>query len=197
MQPRVGRRIAALALLVTFLGACAAAPDAPPDVPAALVELVDDLRAGGHVLFLRHAATDQTIPSGGDDHNADCAHQRNLSTAGRADAEVLGATLRDLGVPIGPVLASPYCRTLDTARLAFGTVVADERLLPDPEAGPLLGALLAPPQVGNRVLVGHASTLADLLDVHLEEGEAAVFTAGADGVPHLVGRLSTAALQPE
>jgi phosphohistidine phosphatase SixA len=50
----------------------------------------------------------------------DGARQRNLTDAGRADARAIGAAIRALGIPIGRVLASPFCRTRETAELIFG-----------------------------------------------------------------------------
>ncbi|MFG6415306.1 histidine phosphatase family protein [Roseateles sp. DC23W] len=78
-----------------------------------------DLRDGDVVLY-RHALA----PGGGDPPGfraGDCSTQRNLSDAGRAQARQLGDALRGrLGaLPVGAVWASPWCRTLDTARLAF------------------------------------------------------------------------------
>jgi phosphohistidine phosphatase SixA len=49
------------------------------------------------------------------------ARQRNLTDGGRADARAIGAAIRSLGIPIGEVLASPFCRTRETAELIFGT----------------------------------------------------------------------------
>ena len=44
--------------------------------------------------------------------------------SGRAEARAIGATLHDLAIPIGDVLASPYCRTMETAQLMFGRAEA-------------------------------------------------------------------------
>ena len=52
----------------------------------------------------------------------DCATQRNLDAQGRAQSVAIGASFRDLGIPVSRVLASPFCRTLETAALAFGHV---------------------------------------------------------------------------
>ena len=77
------------------------------------------LAQGGHVLMVRHALA----PGTGDPANfrlGDCTTQRNLSGAGRADAQHLGEALLRRGVPVGPVLSSEWCRCRDTALLAFG-----------------------------------------------------------------------------
>ena len=63
----------------------------------------------------------------------DCATQRNLTDKGRAEARALGEHVKRLKIPIGEVLASPFCRTMETARLAFGKARATN----DVRGGPL------------------------------------------------------------
>jgi phosphohistidine phosphatase SixA len=63
----------------------------------------------------------------------DCATQRNLTDRGRDHARAIGAAIRALGVPIGSVPASPLCRTMETAILAFGSA---ERSPAAREGGP-------------------------------------------------------------
>ncbi len=128
--------------------------------------LVEALRAGGHVLFFRHADTrgencDITFRVG------DRAGQRNISPEGRAQSARIGARLAELRIPIeGPVLAGPVYRARDTAELAFGAaqVVVTDSLLADDFSGARLDWVLAehrrlfsaPVAAGvNRVLVGH------------------------------------------
>lgn len=82
----------------------------------------DALRAGGAVVLLRHA---QTTPGVGDPPGfrlEDCATQRNLSDAGRAQARRLGDAFRARGIVVTQVLSSGWCRCLETAKLAFGQV---------------------------------------------------------------------------
>ena len=50
----------------------------------------------------------------------DCATQRTLTDAGRADAKRVGAAFQTRAIPVSRVLSSPWCRCLETARLAFG-----------------------------------------------------------------------------
>lgn len=49
----------------------------------------------------------------------DCATQRNLDAAGRAQARRIGEAFRARGVPVGAVVSSAWCRAAETAALAF------------------------------------------------------------------------------
>ncbi|MGQ0686209.1 histidine phosphatase family protein [Bradyrhizobium sp.] len=75
------------------------------------------LRAGRHVALMRHA----DAPGGTGDPPGfrvdDCATQRNLSDKGRADAARIGARLKSEGIAIEKILASPWCRCMETATL--------------------------------------------------------------------------------
>ncbi len=77
--------------------------------------LVEALRQGGYVLYLRHASTDFGQNDEAMTDYANCAQQRNLTDAGRAEARAIGAAIKELRIPVGPVLASPYCRTRESA----------------------------------------------------------------------------------
>ncbi len=81
--------------------------------------LVQRLREGGYVLYMRHASTDMSRNDSGMSSYEDCENQRNLTDKGREEARAIGAHIERLRIPIGDVLASPYCRTMETARLAF------------------------------------------------------------------------------
>ncbi len=85
-------------------------------------QLLADLRHGGYILYFRHAATDFSQNDEKMKSYEDCAEQRNLVDQGRADARAAGAAIRQLGIPVERVLASPFCRTVETAQLLFGRV---------------------------------------------------------------------------
>lgn len=96
-------------------------PGRPPASEAAAWEA---LRAGAIVLF-RHAHA----PGGGDPGGmrlGDCSTQRNLDAAGRAQAVRIGEALREGGVPVTAVLTSQWCRTRETADLAFPGRASEE-----------------------------------------------------------------------
>jgi phosphohistidine phosphatase SixA len=75
------------------------------------------LRAGA-IALIRHAYA----PGVGDPaamRLGDCATQRNLDETGRAQARRIGMAFAAEGVAVGAVLSSRWCRTLETAELAF------------------------------------------------------------------------------
>lgn len=176
------------------------------DVPSTFAErsggrnLVARLRQGGHVIFIRHAATEATQDDPRPDL-ADPSTQRNLSNAGRNQARQLGRAIRRLRIPVGTVLASPYARTRETAELAFGRdrVRVTRDLLneafpgtDDKELARRLRRLFStrPPAGQNTVLVSHGFNLQGATGLSVGEGECAVFTPGDARRPTLVARIT-------
>lgn len=204
----------ALALLLALTGCSSDAVDAPvaealPGQPSA-AEVVEALRDGGLVVLLRHTETTR----GGVDTLAsleDCSLQRPLSDAGRDQARALGEAVRALDLAVGPVLASPFCRTRETAELAFGSdaVRTDRALLAlasvgddgSPaqdrtlEAAAGLAVSVSTPGA-TAWLVGHVSTIGPLTGVSPEEGGAVVVRPVVDDAGRLevVGALPPGAL---
>ncbi|KQT07593.1 histidine phosphatase family protein [Ramlibacter sp. Leaf400] len=92
---------------------------------AAAADAWSELAKPGAIVLFRHA----TAPGVGDPPNFrpnECATQRNLSEQGRAQARRLGEQFRQRGIAVGAVLTSEWCRTRETARLAFGDKIRDE-----------------------------------------------------------------------
>jgi broad specificity phosphatase PhoE len=154
-----------------------------------------DLRQGGYVLYMRHASTDFSQNDSRMTSYEDCASQRNLTDKGRAEARAVGEQVRRLRIPVGPVLASPFCRTMETARLAFGTA---ERML-EARGGPASDSeryaglkKLMSTRVGkgaNRVIVSHGNPFRALAgSPYLAEGEIAVLAPNGSGFA-VVGRI--------
>jgi broad specificity phosphatase PhoE len=127
----------------------------------------------------------------------DCATQRNLDEGGRAQAARIGEAFRRNGIMVGEVWASPRCRCLDTARLAFGRVEAWEVLqgaLRDTErrARQLveIRQRIAAHRTGPPlVLVTHGSVVTDLTGLGIPMGAFAVLRPGADGRHVVAGQL--------
>lgn len=116
---------AAAVLCAAILGASptfaqSAGPSSQQTEALAPAKLLERLRHGGYVLYFRHAATNFTENDAHMRDFDDCANQRNLSDPGRDAARKIGLSIRALRIPIGKVSSSPYCRTVETAELAFG-----------------------------------------------------------------------------
>ena len=166
---------------VWLLGALGAA--ALPSL--ALEDTWSRLRRGGLVILMRHASTEAGY---GDPPNfslADCATQRNLSDAGRAEAKRVGERLRAERVPIARVYTSPWCRCRETARLAFGEAEDWEALgsffdAPDREAEATervkkrIASYARTKPVGNVAMVTHAVNIAAIAQHSVKPGEIVV-----------------------
>lgn len=170
-------------------------------------ELFDRLRLGGYVIVLRHGATNSEIP-GRDpmsNPNRKGSVERQLNEQGREQAEIIGRSLRDLGIPVSSVMTSPLQRALDTATLlGFGKVGTNPDLA---EAGTAVtpdenerraDALrkLVSFHLGddeNLVIVTHKPNLVEAFGKHLSdmrEGEAAVFEPDFAGYGYrLIARI--------
>jgi phosphohistidine phosphatase SixA len=156
------------------------------------------LRTGGQVVLIRHAIT---TPGVGDPDGMRldaCQSQRNLTDAGRAHARRVGEAVRARGVAVDRVLSSPWCRCLETARLAFGRAETWGALgnlfgRPDNRAEQVrqMRALVGEPRaVGNLVLVTHGSTIAALTGFNPDTAEMVVLTPQGQGRFAVAGRLS-------
>jgi Histidine phosphatase superfamily (branch 1) len=158
------------------------------------------LQAGGLVLVLRHAATDFSKPDEDPVDLTDCATQRNLSPQGRADARAIGRGVRRLDLRVSAVLTSAFCRTRETASLAFGRATVTPALLNTITAAHdarwrmqiraarrLLGTKPAPRTL--KVLVTHGVVVSDATGLTLEEGETLVLRPLGSSRFKLLGRI--------
>ncbi len=78
------------------------------------------LREKASIVLFRHAIA----PGGGDPPGfklGDCSTQRNLSEEGKAQARLIGKKLAAQEIKVGAVWHSEWCRTRETAQLAFPT----------------------------------------------------------------------------
>ncbi len=165
--------------------AIANADSSSPSSAAALQgpRLLAALKRGGYVLYFRHTATDFSKNDAGMTGYGDCANQRLLSAQGKRDATQIGQRIRALRLPVGEALASPYCRTLDHARLMLKDVTPrnEIRELQGNDYAGLKRLLAAPVPPGtNRWIVGHGTPFRSVAGPpHLAEGEAVVIEPGS------------------
>jgi phosphohistidine phosphatase SixA len=191
----IGRSVRARHLCVSLAALCGLL--APAGLSAENEEPIWALlRAGGQVVLIRHTIT---VAGSGDPPGMrldDCSTQRNLTDEGRAHARRVGMAFRARGVEVSRLLSSPWCRCVETARLAFG----------QPEVWPALGNLFGRPEnreaqvsqmrrlvslrgEGNLVLVSHGSTISALTGTNPGVGEMIVVTPLGDGDFVVAGKL--------
>jgi broad specificity phosphatase PhoE len=159
------------------------------------------LRAGGCALLMRHAQTEPGIGDPPGFRLDDCGTQRNLSAAGRAQAQRFGQRLRAGGVRIDEVRSSQWCRCLDTARLAFPALPVqpfaplnsffDDRRT-EPQQSAALRAYLESLGARTVLLVTHQVNISALTGEFTAMGDAVVVRASPDGAVRVLGRLRVA-----
>jgi len=129
------------------------------------------LRQGGKVVLLRHAHVE--IQEGiGHLAPGHCDEEVNLSPRGEKQARQIGQAFRAHGVPVGEVLSSPYCRCVETGRLAFGSATPVPYLRPPgtvPEAqaktdqASLMASILMHHAPTNMVIITHDLNIAGIV----------------------------------
>jgi phosphohistidine phosphatase SixA len=170
-------------------------------------DLFDRLRLGGHVIVLRHGATNSDAANKDPMSNPGrkTSVERQLNQKGREQAETIGRAMRALWIPVSSVVTSPAQRAADTGTLlGFGKVVISPDLA---EAGPAVtpdenhrraDALRKLVQwhlstAGNLVIVTHKPNLVEAFGNEwsdVREGEASVFEPDYAGTGYkLVGRI--------
>ncbi|MBL8514787.1 MAG: histidine phosphatase family protein [Betaproteobacteria bacterium] len=151
--------------------------------------LLQALRQGGFVLYMRHTQTGTITQT---------CNVTNLTMAGARDARFIGESMRKLRIPIDRVLSSPICRVLDTARLlGLGEIEVVRGLSND--AGPerfdlssARAALIAetPKKGTSRMLVSHTHAGPNPASwMQLDFGEIIVYRPGTSNGGEPIARI--------
>lgn len=169
----------------------------PSHGAAADDDLWAELQKGGKVVLMRHASTDAREPVAFAPD--DCSTQRNLSEKGRKEAKLVGQAFMRHAVPISDVLASPFCRTRDTAKAAFGRVQIWQPLnllvgLSDAEkesrtaiVTERIASFSGP---GNLVLITHRPNIDDLTFEVVKPGEFLILKPDGQSELEIIGRIA-------
>lgn len=183
-------------LLVLFL-ACLPLSDARAQTSKPGIVILDALRNGGLVVFIRHAHPDVGEDKIGElDYFKDCAKQRLLRNTGRIDANTVSVAFRGLGVPVSRVISGDLCLAKQTADLLnLGTVEVSSGVndyntwkAQGNDPGTLVDAYrkhlsLVPTANTNIILISHAQrgrfSAHPVLDL-IEMGTVAIFKPGAN-----------------
>lgn len=198
-----------LLCLVVFVAVAVPALGDEPKIASATPspELMVKLKAGGYLIFFRHAKTpNYKDPREGDPDEplpGNCSNQRNLSAEGIEQSKALGEAFRDLAIPYGIVRASPFCRCMDTAWHAFGRFERDRTILlhgTEPDKDPpeakiwrnIRNLAKLPPLPGtNSIFVSHG-TVGEVFGAgYLDEGEAVIVKPDGKSGWSLVARVKS------
>jgi phosphohistidine phosphatase SixA len=189
----------------TLISAVAATlPTAPARAADDATKLIADLKSGGYIIYFRHGETGSQGADRAPDM-ADCSTQRNLNDMGRRQVRQLGEDFRALGIPVGRVLSSQWCRCWQHAEAMFGkggyqlsesvslarsypSVTDAERELKKQQLRALL--IEVPPAGRNTVLISHGNNVLMLTGYHPNtQGEAVIFKPDGQGGYTRVGSV--------
>jgi phosphohistidine phosphatase SixA len=183
-------------LLICFSGLSALAT---AGVDSDQVKMIERMKAGGHILMIRHALA----PGTGDPANfriGDCSTQRNLDDRGRKQARAIGDWLRANGISSARVYSSQWCRCLETAKLlemgsavelpalnSFYDLTQDRQ----PNLKALRKFIAKQPSDGVLIiLVTHLVTISAIADEGVSSGEGVLLKLNEDAPYEIVGRLN-------
>lgn len=201
------RAVCALALTVVLLvgGAPALARETSEASAAGDAETARawrELAQGGVVVLLRHARTEPGVGDPPGFRLQECRTQRNLSAEGREDAARIGAAFAARGQRVDRIYSSPWCRCLDTARLAFpgqpvqvlpvlASLFEDRRPQAQYNAALRERIQQAAARGETVVMVTHMVNISALVGTGVAMGEAVLVRAdsAAEGGLRVVGRL--------
>ena len=169
------------------------------NVHAESKNLLEQMKAGGHILMIRHAMA----PGSGDPKNfqiGDCSTQRNLDDRGRSQARAIGEWLRSNGIEKARMFSSQWCRCQETAKLInLGPVVqlpALNSFYERPQdREPNLKALrifLSKQTSQDKllILVTHFVTISEITGEAVSSGEGVVLRIKEKGAFEVAGRLN-------
>jgi len=157
------------------------------------------LKKPGHMVLLRHANSPESPPDADKVDFKNCATQRRLDDAGRAQAKRVGDAFRKHGITSLRIYSSQYCRAMDTGRLIrLGPVkelpALNQVYLADlggmKDAGEKGRAFMRTiPARQLTMLISHVTNIQAMAGVSLASGEFAVVHTDGSGSVTIDGRI--------
>lgn len=211
----MAHRLALFAFVVFGLAQTAmpslAQAQAPATAQISPREAFANLKQGGYVVVIRHGRTNESAATPKDNSPLDlsnCVGQLMLTDVGKEQARAIGAAFGKAAIPVGKVIASGYCRAVETGRLAFGRAETSDALLlqafvpvagapvppPWPQRVEMMKQLVAtPPAAGtNTVLITHFPNVNATLGMQIEVGDAVIMKPDGHGGAAPVARIKAA-----
>lgn len=172
---------------------------------ATLSQVINSLKGGGYVLFMRHPDTQKDRADTDPLNHSNLLAQRHLTDLGRQQAISIGNSFRTSDIPVGKILSSRFQRAKETGELLnLGEVttsleLTEGGLIVPPEenerrARVLNKLLSSPPEEGTNLLViSHKPNLQDAAGKEfgdIGEGEVVIFRPNGKGSYKLIARVS-------
>jgi phosphohistidine phosphatase SixA len=192
-------RVLALAAVALVLGAVSIVGAAAQDTRAEDSGAWALLKKPGHIVLLRHSNAPESPPDADKVDFKNCATQRNLDDAGRAQARRIGNEFRKHGITRVRLVSSQYCRARETAKLTGLGPVQDLPALNQVYLADLGGmketakksrqfmrTILAKQMT---MIVSHVSNIQSIAGVVLSSGEMAVVHIDLSGSVAVDGRI--------
>ena len=79
-------------------------------------EVISALRGGGYIIVIRHGATPTDQADTDPLHLENIDKQRQLNDSSRAQARLIGESMRKLKIPVGEVYTSMFNRAVETGK---------------------------------------------------------------------------------
>ncbi|MGH6682314.1 MAG: histidine phosphatase family protein [Pseudolabrys sp.] len=157
------------------------------------------MKKPGHIVLLRHGNAPESPPDADKIDFKNCATQRKLDEAGRAQAKRVGDEFRKHGIAHARLFSSQYCRAMDTASLTGLGPVKELPLLNQTFLGNPAGMKQASetahafmkklPPGPLAIMVSHVPNIMAISGTMLGSGEFAVVHVDASGGVTVDGRI--------
>lgn len=158
------------------------------------------LQQGGKVVLLRHAAIDKEFAS---PFTLDetCFSERNLNELGQQQASQIQKVFQQNEIKIENVFASPYCRTKESAELAFGdyqvkpelhltkAITAEKAADYIQQTRELIGNYTPTTDKANLVLVTHRPNILELANINTQPVDMVLLQPLGDGLFEVIVHL--------
>jgi phosphohistidine phosphatase SixA len=187
---RTGLAVALLAIVLLAMPGARGGDDAAWDL----------LKQPGHMVLLRHSNAPGATVEPDDIDLKNCTIQRNLDEAGRAQARRIGDQFRKHGISSARLIASQFCRAMETAKLTGlgpvqGLPALNQVMLADfggmrESAEKTRQFMKIIPAKQLTILVSHVSNIQSIAGVMLSSGEMAVVHLDAAGDVTVDGRIT-------
>jgi phosphohistidine phosphatase SixA len=158
------------------------------------------MKRPGHVVLVRHANAPESVTESEDMDLKNCAIQRNLDEAGRVQARRIGDLFRAYGIRRVRLVASQYCRAIDTAKLmnlgpvqqlpALNIVYLSRPASMREAAEKTRQFMKTIPAQQLAVLVTHVGNIQAIAGVMVASGEMVVVHLDASGAVVVDGRIA-------